>query len=354
MPNRYLLVLIFLIFHQLYGQKTDVLIRLQEMSASAPLLGHNDTYLYGENWTFGNGSSDVYGVCKRMPALFSTDLDGIETGRTNYAGSVTYDDMRASIIAHYKRGGYVTISWHARHPLNNKTYLDTSDSLIVRKILEQKDTKAIFLQNLDCIANFLLTLRDESGALIPILFRPWHECNGNWFWWGTKCASDEEYKRLWILTHDYLQSRGCSNLIYVFSPGSDFKNEDDYLSRFPGKQYVDVLGVEAYQRYSGNLEETRKEFISRVQKNLGILQSISLGLGMPYAITESGIKANTDKQWWSKALIPAMQGYHPLFVTFWSNQWPFEGRNTFCTYPKEKSAKDFKKIVKKNKLVTIK
>ncbi len=333
------------------------------------LFGHNDAMLYGHSWSdspkgkAGKKRSktmpDVYQVCGAYPALSSTDLDGIEQqGRTIYWGGVSYAQMRDAIIRHHCSGGTVTISWHMRNPEHGRTYIyDKAHQGTVGRILQRKGkTYEEFMRYLKRGADFLLTLRDDDGQLIPVIFRPWHECNGNWFWWGTTDCTAEQYVELWRLTHSYMQERGLTNLRYAFSPGSWFRDKAEYMQRFPGKEYVDVIGVECYRSKNKGMEEARIAFRTHLQKNLGIAKVVADSLHVPYALTETGMQPNSDPEWWTLGLMPALEGYSPLFVNVWSNQWSAivpEG-GTWCTYPGESSAKDFRKFYRKNKSAFIK
>lgn len=336
-------------------------------NASPILFGHNDAMLYGRHWSDSERGRkgkkkkqlmpDVYQVCKAYPGLLSTDLDGLELGRTVYWGGVTFEQMRASIIRHHRSGGMITISWHVRNPEHGQTYLFRKENVgTVGRILEREgkvyETFSLYLEH---IADFLLTLRDDQGNLIPIVFRPWHECNGHWFWWGTADCTPHEYVSLWRMTHDYLTERGLSNLSYAFSPGSWFRDENEYMQRFPGREYVDIIGIECYRQKDFGVEEGRKRFYSHLQKNLRIAKTIADSLSLPYAVTESGMQPNSDPQWWTKGLMPALHGYEPMYINFWSNQWiVVPGGSCWCTYPGEASAKDFRKFYKKNKKMFIK
>ena len=344
-----------------------IFLSVNAQEARTTLFGHNDALLYGRYWSDSpqgrKGKKekylrpDVYQVCKAYPGLLSTDLDGLELGRTVYWGGVTFEQMRASIIRQHKSGGMVTISWHVRNPEHGLAYFykEENKGSVARILKHEGATYQTFMLYLKRVADFLLTLRDDTGQLIPIVFRPWHECNGNWFWWGTDDCSPAEYVNLWQMTHDYLTSRGLTNLQYCFSPGAWFSDEKDYMQRFPGKEYVDIIGIECYRQKEFDVDEARKRFCMHMQANLRIAKNIADELGMPYAITETGMNPDTDSQWWTKGLMPALEGYNPIFVNCWSNQWiEIPNSGACCTYPGEVSAKDFRKFYKKNKKMFIK
>lgn len=333
------------------------------------LFGHNDAMLYGRHWSNSEkgraGRSrretmpDVYQVCGAYPALFSTDLGGYEQqGRTIYYMGISFASMREAIIRHHRSGGTVTISWHVRNPEHAMTYIyKEANHGTVGRILQRKGkTYETFMNYLGRIADFLLSLRDDEGSLIPIIFRPWHECNGDWFWWGMADCTAEEYVALWQMTHRYMQDRGLTNLRYAFSPGSWFRDKADYMQRFPGREYVDIIGIECYRRQNMDVEQARRLFHDHLQRGLRIARAVADSLSLSYAITETGMQADSDSQWWTRGLMPALEGYSPMFINCWSNQCLelFTEGTTWCTYPGEASARDFRRFYRSNKRAFIK
>lgn len=103
--------------------------------------------------------------------------------------------------------------------------------------------EAQFLAYLDRLAAFLASLTDAGGNLIPVIFRPFHECNGNWFWWnGTDRAAD--LILVWQKMVAYLRdTKGVTNVLYCWNvdagPGS-------IGSFWPGPSYVDVISMDVY------------------------------------------------------------------------------------------------------------
>ncbi|MCQ2204101.1 MAG: glycoside hydrolase family 26 protein [Bacteroidales bacterium] len=84
------------------------------------------------------------------------------------------------------------------------------------------------------VTKYLKLLQSEN---IPVLWRPFHEASGKWFWWGNDAAS---YKKLWIMMFDYFKAQGIDNLIWVWT--SQIGDNDWY----PGDEYVDVIGCDIY------------------------------------------------------------------------------------------------------------
>lgn len=94
----------------------------------------------------------------------------------------------------------------------------------------------VFTEDLKNAAAYLKLLRDAD---IPVLWRPFHEAAGGWFWWGKDAAS---FKSLWIAMFNYFKTEGLDNLIWVWTTEG---NDADW---YPGDQYVDIVGRDVYNR----------------------------------------------------------------------------------------------------------
>ena len=94
----------------------------------------------------------------------------------------------------------------------------------------------VFTEDLKNAAAYLKLLRDAD---IPVLWRPFHEAAGGWFWWGKDAAS---FKSLWIAMFNYFKTEGLDNLIWVWT------TEGDDADWYPGDQYVDIVGRDIYNK----------------------------------------------------------------------------------------------------------
>ena len=94
----------------------------------------------------------------------------------------------------------------------------------------------VFTEDLKKAAAYLKLLRDAD---IPVLWRPFHEAAGGWFWWGKDAAS---FKSLWIAMFNYFKTEGLDNLIWVWTTEG---NDADW---YPGDQYVDIVGRDVYNK----------------------------------------------------------------------------------------------------------
>ena len=92
-------------------------------------------------------------------------------------------------------------------------------------------------------ANQLKIIQNGGGA---VLFRPWHEASGTWFWWSMEGAG--QYNRLWVYTYNYMRAQGVHNLVYLHP-----YNGSPSAAWYPGKQYVDIGGADTYAGDHGPL-----------------------------------------------------------------------------------------------------
>ena len=96
-----------------------------------------------------------------------------------------------------------------------------------------------------------INLKDLQNENIPVLWRPYHEMNGVWFWWCNH-PGDDGFKKLWIMTYDYLtRHHQLNNLLWVWNTNAprDIPGDEafDYDLFFPGHEYVDILAADVYR-----------------------------------------------------------------------------------------------------------
>jgi len=159
------------------------------------------------------------------------------------------------MIEVFDRGGINTATWHLNNPVTKGTAWDVFPA--VQQILPDSSSEDLYKSELKHIAAFLHQLRTSDGKLVPVIFRPFHENNGNWFWWGKGHCTPEEYIRLWRFTVGYLRDTlQVHNLLYVYSTDM-FETQQQYLERYPGDEWVDILGTENYWDFKpGQLFQT--------------------------------------------------------------------------------------------------
>ncbi len=202
---------------------------------------------YGQiTWSGQHETNDaiyVLNTSGRKPLIISGDLIEYSPTRVQYAGMPANYTER--MIAEERFGQVQALCWHWNAPTNLintvdyewwrgfYTYATTFD--IAAALANTNSTEyAMVLRDIDAIA---AQLKKFSTNNIPVLWRPLHESEGGWFWWGAK--GPEPFKQLWRLLYQRLTVyHGLHNLIWVLT------SEDP--AWYPGDDVVDVVGVDAY------------------------------------------------------------------------------------------------------------
>ena len=313
------------------------LILLQEKGF---LFGHQDDLAYGVKWRYEDGRSDIKDVTGDYPALYGWDLGGIEHQKSNNIDGVPFKKMKNWIKEIYDRGGVSTISWHMDNPLTMKNSWDTTPGSL-RSILPNGEKHQLYLSWLDQAAQFLGNIKGSDGKKIPILYRPFHELTGNWFWWCKNNATPEEFKEIWRFTIHYLrETKKLNNLIIVYNT-ADFKSKEEFLEYYPGDDVVDVLSFDKYQ-YTNPV--TDSSFITEVQNQLKIMNDVAVEHQKPMAIAETGYEQIPYENWWTKTLTEAIGNYKISFVLLWRNHgWQEQEKKMhyYAPYKGQLSEKDF-------------
>lgn len=314
------------------------------------LFGHQDALAYGYGWKYEEGRSDIKDLTGEHPALYGWDIGGIEHGSSVNIDSVPFNKMKDYIRAVYDRGGVNTISWHLDNPVNGKSSWDTLSGS-VKKILPGGVKHRAYNDWLDKVAGFMKDLKGSDGKSVPILFRPFHELTGSWFWWGKKQCSPDDFKKLWIYTFDYLRTRSdVHNLIYVYNT-ADFNSPEDFLERYPGDKYADMLSFDAYQF---GPKENGLAFSKDTKSKMAIIASVAKTKSKLIALAETGYETIPDPAWWTDVLYPSISSHPVSFVLLWRNAG-FRPHNNdyhyYAPYPGHPSATDFLKFVKDRRIV---
>lgn len=314
-------------------ETANLLANLKKLSSRGIMFGHHDDTVYGIGWEGDEGRSDVQSVCGDYPAVISFDLGELELGGEANLDKVPFEKLRKEIINQYQRGGMISLSWHARNPLTGGDAWDVKDTTVVKSILPGGANHEKFSGWLDKVAGFINSLQTADGVKVPVLFRPWHEHSGSWFWWGEKLCTPDEYKTLWHMTVDSLQAKGVDNALYAYSPGTEPKDTTEYLKKYPGDEYIDVIGFDTYQF-------DRDAFLAGLDRSLAIVDSIARTHDKVIAVTEAGYEGIPDAKWWTGTLLPALEKYPVSYVLVWRNARE-RVTHFYAPYPGQASAEDF-------------
>lgn len=321
-------------------ETTKLFKNLLKLQRKAYLVGHQDALAYGVNWKYIEGKSDVKDLVGDYPGIYGYELGHIEIGAANNLDSVPFDKMKSFIRDGYRRGGVITISWHGNNPLTGKSAWDAAPGSVA-SVLPGQPKHKFFLDQLDKVADFLGDLKGPNGEAIPILFRPFHELTGDWFWWGVKSSSPEEFKDLFRFTIDYLRNkRELHNLLVGYNTSGGLNTEAKFLERYPGDRYVDVISFDSYQRKP----EERQSFKETLESDLSILQDLAKKRKKIAAIGEVGYNKIPDDKWFTEVIQASIEHHDIAYVIFWRNAGfkPKEQETEFYTpYPNHSAANDF-------------
>ncbi len=157
-------------------------------------------------------------------------------------------------IKRYKQGYVICLMFHQGRPIDNPPYgwkesvqAKLTDEQWQQLITPGTDLNNRWLKQIDQVAEWLKQLRD---AHVPVLWRPYHEMNGVWFWWGNRKGKDGIAK-LWKMMYDrYTNYHHLNNLLWVWGANGlrDIPEDEAYTYKdyYPGAKYVDVLGADIY------------------------------------------------------------------------------------------------------------
>ncbi len=287
---------------------------LYQLSKTHTIFGHQDDLAYGVNWKYEKRRSDIKDVVGDYPGIYGWDIGKIEHQSPLNIDKVPFNKMKKYIKQSYKRGGVITLSWHFDNPLTSGSSWDTTKNTVA-SILPGGVKHQLYITWLDNAAKFMGKLKGKHRTQIPILFRPFHEITGNWFWWGTDSSSPEEMKLIWRFTVDYLRNtKKLHNLIYVYN-ANNFGSEEEFLERYPGDDVVDVLSFDMYQFQL----EDKLSFIQNVKNQAEILTKVGTEKNKMIAFAETGFEQIPDPTWWTQTLWEAIKDYPFSYVLVWRN-----------------------------------
>jgi mannan endo-1,4-beta-mannosidase len=192
-------------------------------------------------------SDSAKAITGKYPAVWGSD----------FIWNGVHDNGQAIVneaINKWKNGYLVTLMWHQGRPTDDPPFGwkesiqgKLTDAQWTELTTPGSDLNKRWLAQIDSIAFYLKELRD---AHVPVLWRPYHEMNGVWFWWGNKKGEDG-IARLWRMMYDrYTNYHKLNNLLWVWGANGlrDLPEDEAYAYRdfYPGAGYVDVLGADIY------------------------------------------------------------------------------------------------------------
>jgi mannan endo-1,4-beta-mannosidase len=276
--------------------------------------------------------SDIEDICGSLPALGSWELKDISVGHG-------FEAITKEVEHYYSRNGIISFCWHMLDPSGRSFYVEElKDKIIATQLLPGGTQYEWLLSQLDNIALFIQQLKGPHGESIPVLFRPYHEMDGGWFWWGKNCLSPDKFAELWQLTFNYLvHTKKIKNILFVFSTSDRIRSVDGdngYLEFYPGDEYVDVLAHDNY--WSLRKPEDSTMFLHQVR----ITTKLADEKNKITALSETGLKNITISDWFTSVLLNPLKKDSLAFKLSYIALW----NRSFVPYPGHPSAMDFLKF----------
>ena len=303
-----------------------------------------------------NGS-DVKDITGSLAAITGVDTLAI-AGDSKFATTKESLEHFANLsIEAAKQGSLITVSTHFPN-FSSKNIIKLSDGTYdfskcgfsdcgdftgsAKDILPGGQYNDRFLAYIDMIAEYAHRLQEHN---IPVIFRPFHENNGSWFWWGGEHMSAQDSIKLYQYLVEQLQERNVHNFLYIYSPNGPFNSKKDYMARYPGDKYVDILAIDSYDFYYDYPATYSDNFFKNMQKSCEIIHNVAIKHDKLAAISETGcgvmkpdksnygglLKENNPilgKQWFKRVAQIAIDNDMSYFLV-WSND---SDNSTFLPY----------------------
>ena len=331
---------------------------LKLLSETAFIVGQQDAFssFYQSN----TGDSDIKKMTGSDPGLLGSDFTFITDDLNDETSSNWFfqqeTQIRNDVLKAFDMGLVNVFCWHMREPFegeyfysNEMTQFQKENAL--KSILPGGENHEYYKQKLEKIASFTQSLVGASGTLAPIIFRPFHEFDGDWFWWGASYSTKEEFIQLWQFTVSYLKDTlMVTNMLFAFSPDNKFSSESEYLTRYPGDDYVDIMGMDNY----GDFKNQSEAGVLRANQKLKIVSNLAEQRVKIASLTETGYFVtlgdnNPIPNFFSNYLFKALTNDEIKigFTMFWYNR-----EDTYCTpLPGLPDANDFIEFISKPEVI---
>lgn len=304
-----------------------------------------------------SGFSDIKKSTGNDPAILGSDFMFI-TDKENPSNN-WFVQQENKIIQDtkdaYNKGIINTFCWHLREPYNENSFYasdmtDSQKSDAFKSLLPGGKFNDWYKKKLDKVASIVSNLKDNNGKLIPIIFRPFHEFDGNWFWWGANYCTSEEYISVYRFTVNYLRdTKNVHNILFAFSPDNSYTTSSSYLSRYPGDDYVDILGMDNY----GDFDNKGTSGASLANSKLKLISDLAISKNKIAALTETGYRVTSTtpaiNNWFSTYLYDAItnNNLQIAYVMFWNNT----STGYYVPTPGNSNVSDFQNFTLKSKII---
>lgn len=192
-------------------------------------------------------SNEAYALTGHYPAIWGQDWGFSDEA---WDGIQFRDQILKAAIEQYQSGSIITLMWHAVRPIEEEpgSFKENVCGAVTNEQWRDLLTPGTqvhdrWIRQSDVVAGLLGKLRDEG---IPVLWRPYHEMNGPWFWWGHK-RGEQGYSALWRMMFDrFVKHHRLNNLLWVWNANAPHLTAEPYAGYYPGHDVVDCLATDVY------------------------------------------------------------------------------------------------------------
>lgn len=236
----------------------DYLSRLQATGEKRILSGQFTDYGPGANLIL---CEEAFQQSGHWPALIGLDYADYGGGRHRLHTA----NVNRLAIDYARNGGLITISAHLPNPANPRGGGLRDKGVDLETLLApDHENHRRWMEELDVLATGLTELK-EAGVVV--LWRPFHEMNGNWFWWGGNAPAS--FQKLWRHMFDYFTTvRKLDNLLWIYGPNHGAK----VTAYYPGDRYADIVGLDAYTDFVDPAHLKGYQEITAIPKPFGFTE----------------------------------------------------------------------------------
>lgn len=289
------------LFSFFYGQAqvdADATIKTKALYINLKVIQDSKNILFGQEFfnSFRYSSGGAHGekdfsdskeVTGSHPAVLGSDfhyyLEKSAMERSYHTEAVKWA---------YQLGYVITYDWHiSARGTNSYQYAGSPPDLVNNIVADLNGDRTWFLGELDKVIDIINKDLKVGSDTIPIIFRPFHEMNGNWFWWGSAATSATNYRALYALTVDYVKAR-TKSVMFCWSPNLPLD-----FNYYPGDEYVDFVGLDYYEINATTL-----------RTQLGALVDFAEQRGKVAVLSETGNRVMGDNAslYWNQTVLPTI------------------------------------------------
>lgn len=204
----------------------------------------------------------IHEATGRWPVMIGLDYCGWRQGDKPDMAHIDVRQPNQLAREYWQAGGLVNLSWHAPNPSGASL---KTNNIKLADVLKPGPLHDAWLASLDTVAT---GLQELQAAGVVVIWRPLHEMNGGWFWWGAQEPAD--FIALWRHMFDYFtHKKGLHNLIWAWGPNHGQKHADLY---YPGDAYADLIGLDAYTEHINPDKIVGFDRLAKIKKPVGLTE----------------------------------------------------------------------------------